>query len=131
MRPGPPRGETAELEIVVTDDMADEETRDTPAVYGMSSMVRHMAVVCRQILEPHLEVGEVGVGDEVDIDCRIPVPVGSPVRLIATVAKVAPQQLVCEVLVRSGGLLAARGSYGLRVVEHQQFTDDVAERRGG
>lgn len=129
MRPGPPRGETAELTIVVTAAMAEQPTPDGPAIYGMSAMLVHMAEVSHTILEPHLEAGEIGVGDQGDVDRRVLVTAGSEVRLIATVAKVAPQQLVCEVLVRSGGLLAARGSYTWRVVQASDFTVEVRDRR--
>ena len=125
MRPGPPRGEAAELELVVTEDMLEAPQGDVPAVYGLPAMVAHMSRVARTILAPHLEPGEIGIDDTADIDRRIPVRVGATVRLLATVANVAPQKLVCEVLIRSGGLLVARGSHTLRVVDAATFRREM------
>ena len=129
MRPGPPRGEAAELSVMVTADMTETPTPGGPQVYGMPAMLIHMAEVSHTILAPHLEPGEIGVGDAGDVDRRVLATVGTEVRLIATVAKVGPQQLVCEVLVRTGGLLAARGSYTFRVMQASDFTSMVSERR--
>lgn len=117
------------MTVLVTAAMAEQPTPDAPAIYGMPAMLVHMAEVSHTILKPHLEAGEIGVGDQGDVDRRVSVTVGNEVKYIATVAKVAPQQLVCEVLVRSGGLLAARGSYTLRVVQAADFATEVRDRR--
>lgn len=125
MRPGPPRGETTELTITVSESMTDPSSGPIPPTYGLDAMVVHMGQVSQQILAPHLEPGEIGIGDKADIDRRIPVTIGASVRLIASVAKVGPQELVCEVLLRSGGLLIARGSCTLRVVDAASFARDI------
>lgn len=126
MRPGPPRGEQADLQVVVTEEMLEPSHGDLPGIYGLPAMVGHMGRVARMILEPHLEAGEIGVDDQADIDRRLPVTVGTTVTLLATVAKVAPQQLVCEVLLRANGLLVARGSHTLRVVDADTHGRDIA-----
>lgn len=127
MRPGPARGETATLEIVVTDDMtAHVGDREIHPVYGTAALVVHIEQVCRTILEPHLEDGEEGVGYQIDVTHRAPVPVGATVTLTATVAKVGQQELVCEVLVRSENALVARGSFTQRVVDLAAFRESIA-----
>ena len=127
MRPGPARGETATIEIVVTPDMtARIGDREIHPVYGTAALVVHVEQVCRELLEPHLEEGEEGVGYQVDVTHRTPVPVGATVTLTATVAKVGSQELVCEVLARSGNALVARGSFTQRVVDLEQFRASIA-----
>lgn len=113
------------MDIVVTQDMTSDVSA-TARVYGSVALVGHMEQVCREILEPHLEDGEDAVGHGVDITHRAPVPVGANVTLTATVAEVRPQQLKCEVLVRQGGRLVARGSFTQRVVKVTEFDAEVA-----
>jgi fluoroacetyl-CoA thioesterase len=130
MRPGPPRGETATLEVTVTPDMtARVAGEEVHPVYGTAALVGHVEEVCRQLLVPHLEAGEEGVGAAIEVHHRAPVPVGETVTLVATVASVGPTTLVCEVLARHGGTLVARGSFEQRVVPLETFRAEVEARR--
>lgn len=129
MRPGPARGETATLEVEVTPDMtARVDDAEIHPVYGTAALVQHMEQVCRQILVPHLEDGEEGVGYSIEATHRAPIPVGARIVLTATVAKVGPGSLVCEVIVRDGPALVARGSFEQRIVPLADFRSRVAER---
>jgi fluoroacetyl-CoA thioesterase len=130
MRPGPPRGATATLEVTVTPDMS-ARVGDTQihAVYGTQPLVGHVEQVCRQLLEPHLEAGEEGVGSRLELEHRAPVPVGETITLVATVASVQQRKLVCEVLVRHGGLIVARGSFEQSLVDVERFEAEVEARR--
>jgi fluoroacetyl-CoA thioesterase len=131
MRPGPPRGETATLEVTVTPDMtARVDGTEIHPVYGTAAIVGHIEQLCRQLLVPHLEPGEEGVGASIEVHHRAPVPVGETVTLVATVATVGPTKLVCEVLARHGGTLVVRGSFEQRVVPLAAFRDEVEVRRG-
>lgn len=131
MRPGPPRGETATLEVVVTSDMtARVDGREIHPVYGTAALVAHMEQVCRQLLVPHLEPGEEGVGHAIEAQHRAPVAVGETIVLTASVANVGPRRLVCEVLVRRGASLVARGSFEQRVVDLDDFRAEVGAAGG-
>jgi fluoroacetyl-CoA thioesterase len=131
MRPGPPRGATATLEVTVTPDMtARVDGTEIHPVYGTAAIVGHIEQLCRQLLVPHLEPGEEGVGASIEVHHRAPVPVGEQITLVATVATVGPTTLVCEVLARHGGTLVARGSFEQRVVPLATFRDEVDARRG-
>jgi fluoroacetyl-CoA thioesterase len=130
MRPGPPRGETATLEVTVTDEMtARLDDVEVHPVYGTTALVQHIEQVCRSLLVPHLEPGEEGVGAYLDVAQRHPVPVGETVTLTATVASVGPTKLVCEVMVRHAGANVARGSFEQRVIELEAFRTEVVSRR--
>jgi fluoroacetyl-CoA thioesterase len=128
MRPGPPRGETATLEVTVTPDMtARVAGQEIHPVYGTHALVQHVEEVCRQLLVPHLEPGEEGVGYHLDVTHRSPVPVGATLTFTATVAEVGPQKLVCEVLVRHGNRLVIRGPFEQRVVTLEAFRLEIAD----
>jgi fluoroacetyl-CoA thioesterase len=127
MRPGPPRGETATLEVTVSSDMtARVAGEEIHPVYGTAALVQHVEEVCRQLLVPHLEPGEEGVGYAIELTHRSPAPVGATLVLTATVQRVGPRQLVCEVLIRNGTRLVARGSFEQRIVAVDDFAAEIA-----
>ena len=87
--------------------MTEPASGPVPATHGLHAMVVHMRQVSQRILAPHLEAGEIGVGDKADIDRRVPVTVGAEVKLLASVANAARRswsRRCCW----SGGLLIAR-----------------------
>lgn len=128
MQTGPPRGETATLEVTVTEEMtAAVGDREIHPVYGTVALVGHIEQLCRTILEPHLDPGEEGVGYAIEARHRAPVPVGAVITLTATVAKVGPHELTCEVLARRGTQIVARGSFEQRVVDATEFSAEVQE----
>jgi fluoroacetyl-CoA thioesterase len=130
MRPGPPRGATATLEVTVSPEMtARLDDVEVHPVYGTTALVQHVEQVCRSLLVPHLEPGEEGVGAVIEVSQRLPVPVGETVTLTATVASVGPTSLVCEVMARHAGANVARASFEQRVVDLEGFRAEVAARR--
>jgi fluoroacetyl-CoA thioesterase len=131
MRPGPARGTSVDDTFVVTPDMAARVAgREIHPVYGTVALVADIERLCRQLLEPHLEPGEEGVGGRLELVHRAPVPVGEEVTLTASVAAVRTDSLVCEVIARHGGMIVARGSFEQRLVELARFRADVDARRG-
>lgn len=127
MRPGPPRGETATLEVTVTEAMtARVAGQQIHPVYGTAALVQHVEEVSRRLLVPHLEPGEEGVGYQIEVTHRAPVPIGAKLVLTAEVAQVGAQRLICEVLVRNGSRIVARGSFEQRVVTREEFEAEVA-----
>lgn len=130
MRPGPPRGETTTLEVVVEPQKSARIAgREIHAVYGTVPLVADIERLCREVLEPHLEPGEEGVGGRLELLHRAPVPVGETVSLVATVASVGPTSLTCEIVARHAGTIIARGSFEQRLVQTEQFQADIDARR--
>lgn len=122
MQPGPARGETASIEVTVSPSMAARVGGDTiHPVYGTTAMVQHVEQVCRELLVPHLEPGEEGVGFRIELLHRAPAPIGAAVVLTATVAKSSRNEVVCEVVVRHGATMIARGTFEQRVVDLEEF----------
>lgn len=130
MRPGPPRGATSTLDVVVTAEMAAHAAASPPVpVCGTAALCRLVERICRDLLEPHLEHDEEGIGAALELAYRVPVPVGETMSLTATVAVVGPTKLVCEVLVRHGGQNAARGSFEQLVVSSATLREEIDGRR--
>lgn len=126
MQPGPPRGTTEVLDVTVTRDMAATVDGEViHEVYGTQAIVGHMQQVCRNLLVDHLEPGEEGVGSHLDLSQRAPVPLGAEVQLVATVAQVSAQRLMCEVVVRHAGRMVARGSLDQRIVRTRDFAAEI------
>ena len=130
MRPGPPRGDTTTLDVVVSSDMAAHAGESPPVpVCGTAALCRLVERICREVLEPHLESDEEGVGTALELAYRVPVPVGETMNLTATVAVVGPTKLVCEVLVRHAGQNVARGSFEQQLVSSSTLHEEIASRR--
>lgn len=130
MRPGPPRGATSTLEVTVTPDMtAYAQADQAPPVCGAAALAALVERIGRELLEPHLESGEEGLGAALELSYRVPVPVGEAMTLTATVAVVGPAKLVCEVLVRHAGANVARGSFEQVLIPTADLAAEVDARR--
>lgn len=117
MRP-PPVGAQATLTVTVTAAMAAAfEDEVVHPVYGTAALVRHAEQVSRRLLTPGLEEGEEGVGAEVWVRQKAPVPVGGEVELVADVLEATPRRLVTAVVVRHAGRVVARARFTQVVVD--------------
>ena len=125
MRPGPPRGATVTIEVTVpATSPADTDLR--LPTYTTATLAADVERVCRGLLDPHLEAGEIAVGVRLELLHRAPVPVGERITLTATVATVQPGGLTCEIQARHGGTIVARGSFEQRIVASTTFDAEVA-----
>jgi predicted thioesterase len=121
MRPGPARGTTETVEVVVDASMTDaghatEVADDTPPVLGSLALAAVVTRACRDLLAPHLDAQELAVPGRLDLIHRTPIPVGTPVRFEVTVQMVEPTRVTCEVLLRTPSGVAARASYEQEVL---------------
>lgn len=126
MRPGPARGDSEQLEVVVTQEMtATVDGRQIHPIYGTRALVAHIEQVCRALLEPHLEPDEEGVGHRIEAVHIAPARVGASLVVTATVADVGPRRLLCEIAVREGTRLVANGAFEQRVVDREAFAAEI------
>lgn len=89
-------GERAEVRFVVTEAMCP--AFDGVVVHHVCStwtIIQYMEVAGRKALLPHLEPHEEGVGSHASCDHLAPAPLGSEVRVVATVTKRSDRELVC------------------------------------
>jgi predicted thioesterase len=121
MRPGPARGTTETVEVVVDGSMTDAGHAtaldgDLPPVLGSLAMIAVVSRVCRDLLAPHLEAQELAVPGRLELIHRTPIPVGTRVAFEATVQMVEPSRVTCEVLLRTSAGVAARAAYEQEVL---------------
>jgi predicted thioesterase len=126
MRPGPARGTSTVLEVSIDASMTDAGAAtavadDFPATLGTLAMADLVARVARELLQEHLEPGELAVPGRLEIVHRSPVRVGTVVQLEATVQMVEPTRVTCEILVRTPLGVAARTSYEQEVVPRSEW----------
>jgi predicted thioesterase len=121
MKPELKVGNTAEVTAVVTEDMCPAfDGIVVHRVYSTWSMAHHMELAARQVLAPHLEPHEEGIGSHLSIDHVAPAPVGHTVRVVAEAVELGPTTLVCRVeayrLGRERPVLIGRGRQVQRVL---------------
>lgn len=131
MRPGPARGERLERRLTVEDTLtARVGEREIHPVLGTVPLAAEMERICRELLEPHLEEHEEGIGYALSLEHHSPAPVGAALTVVAEVAAVDTRRLVCEVSVRdAAGRLVASGSFDQRIVAAAAFAAHLDERR--
>ena len=100
MKPGMEVGREEQIEISVTEDMfAAFEGEVIHRVYSTVAMTYHMEWVSRKIILPFLESHEEGMGASVQLKHFAPSPLGSKVRLIASLHEVRGNVIVTKVTV--------------------------------
>jgi fluoroacetyl-CoA thioesterase len=123
MRFGPPRGDSTTVELTVTPDLAAPVVPGGVPLCTAPALLQAADEVARDLLVPHLEPGEFPTVVALDVNLRGPLPVGSELTLTATVASVTSAKLVCEVLVRRGTAIVARGSVEHLVVDGHEYAE--------
>lgn len=117
-------GLLARVELTVTDaDTAqalgsgDVPVLGTPRLLALAEAATVAATAAR------IDPGITTVGTRVELEHRIPTPVGRTVRAEATLAKVDGRRLLFEVVVRDGPTVVAEGRVERTVVDRHRFLD--------
>jgi len=117
-------GLQARVELTVTDaDTAqalgsgDVPVLGTPRVLALAEAATVAATAAR------LDVGTTTVGTRVELDHRVPTPVGRTVVAEATLSKVDGRRLLFEIRVRDGETVVADGRVERVVVDRHRFVE--------
>ena len=117
-------GLQARVELTVTDaDTAqalgsgDVPVLGTPRVLALAEAATDAATAAR------LDVGTTTVGTRVELDHRVPTPVGRTVVAEATLSKVDGRRLLFEIRVRDGETVVADGRVERVVVDRHRFVE--------
>ena len=129
MRPGPPRGDSHDVELTVTDDLAASTAPGLPPVATVPAVLAIGERACRELVAPHLEDGEAVVVAKLDLSVRSPLPVGAVATVTATVALGTPSSVTYEILARHRGNMVARGSLEHRVVDTHTLAAEIEARQ--
>jgi len=124
MKDGLVPGVQREVSFVVEDSMSPIfDGRQVHRVCATWTLVHYMELAGRLVLIDFLDEGEEGVGSHVSCDHLAPAPVGSTVRVEATVRDVTDRELVCDVVAMRESHVVATG----RTVQ-KVFPRDVLKR---
>jgi fluoroacetyl-CoA thioesterase len=131
MQPTLKVGNTAEVQIEVTEDMCPAfDGVVVHRVYSTWSMAHHMELAARKVLAEHLEEHEEGIGSHLSIDHIAPCVIGRTVRVEAEAVELEGNTLVCDVTAWDGGRLLGRGRQVQRVLPKStlaRLIDSAAE----
>src|SRR4051794_8206031 len=91
-------GETATLDVVVTEDMTVDFSELGPVhpVYATYTMAKHFEEVGRKLLLRHLDDGEEGLGRSVSVEHLAPSWIGDRLAIEARCTAVDGNRLTCE-----------------------------------
>jgi predicted thioesterase len=129
MRPGPPRGASATIELPVADDRVAAAAPAVAPTLSGPGLAAAAEAACHELFDAHLEKGDVATIASLDLQLRAPVPLGATLEITASVADVRPTGLVCEILARRNGVIVARGSVEHRVLAEDELAAEVAAQR--
>ena len=130
MRPGLLPGLRVELSVVVTPEMCPHfDGRLHHPVCATWTLVNHMEVAGRRLLEPYLDENEEGVGAHISIDHRSPAPIGSEIGVSAEVESLAHNRLVTKMLAWCGERLLATGKFVQVVLEKERLAAILEQAR--
>ncbi|MEJ3745397.1 thioesterase [Actinomycetes bacterium KLBMP 9797] len=129
--PGIAAGLTARVELTVTDaDTAqavgsgDVPVLGTPRVLALAEAATVAATASR------MAPGMTTVGVRVELDHKLPTPVGRTVAALARLAKVDGRRLLFEVIVAEGSVTVAEGRIERMLVDRQRFVAKAFDERG-
>ncbi len=90
-------GETADLDVVVTEEMTVrfDELGPVHPVYATYTMAKHFEEAGRTLLLRHLEPGEAGIGRSVAVEHLAPSWVGDAIRVTARFLEFRGNRLTC------------------------------------
>ena len=128
MKPGLQIGQSAELEITVTPDMAarfpDEFVHD---LYSTSALVHHMEWAARKTIFSYLEPHEEGMGFHIDIHHLMLTPIGMKVTIKATITDIRDHKVECDVEAFNWRGKVAKGVIVQSIVERSWLERKIRE----
>ncbi|HEY9772336.1 MAG TPA: hypothetical protein V6C81_00850 [Planktothrix sp.] len=128
MKPGLKIGDSAEVEIVVTEDMvAGFGGQVIHRLYCTSALVQHMEWAARKVLEPYFEAHEEGVGCNVECSHLALTLPGCTVKVKATLTEIRERKIVCEVEAFNARGKIARGSVTQSIIEREWLAEKMNE----
>ncbi len=99
-------------------------------VFSTPSMVKLMEYCARQVLEPHLELGEESVGVDVHISHTSATPAGNKIRAHARVLEVQKNVILFEVWADDDWGEIGRGTHRRAVIQTRQFAERLSKHKG-
>ncbi len=107
--------------VVKQEDLAVFHGEVLHAVCSTFSLARHMEWSSRLFFIEMKEADEEGVGTHLTIDHYSPAFVGDELEIMATVSALTGNELICDVVVKVGDRLIAKGKTGQRMLKRDRL----------
>lgn len=130
MRPGLAPGLKIDLSVTVTPEMCPHfNGRLHHPVCATWTLVNHMEIAGRRLLEPFLDGDEEAVGAHVSVDHRAPAPIGATLTVIAEVESTSDSRLVTKMSAWCGPRLLATGKFVQVVLKKERLAAILDQAR--
>jgi len=128
MKPGLQTGQTAEIEVEISNTMlANFDGRPVHNLYSTSALVNHMEWVARKVILPYLEEHEEVMNSYVEVShLTLSLP-GMKVRVKAVVSRIRDKKIVCDIEAFNSRGKIARGSITQSLIEKQWLDRKMKE----
>jgi predicted thioesterase len=115
-------GITGRHELVVTRALTvGAHLEGMPLVFATPMMIMAMEAAANEALRPHLPLGWITVGSEVNVRHLAPTPIGRTVTATARVVEVSGRSLVFELEAHDGVRKVGEGTHGRAAVHLESF----------
>lgn len=115
-------GDTMVFETNVTEHkLARFDAGLVHPVYSTFALGKDAEWACRLFVLEMKEAGEEGIGSYLSIEHLYPAPLGSKVRITATLEKVEKNEIVCSYIAEANGHVIAKGRQSQRIIDKQKF----------
>src|SRR5688500_7991008 len=115
-------GDKKIYETTVTEDkLAQFDAGLVHPVYSTFALGKDAEWACRLFVLEMKEPGEEGIGSYLSIAHVYPAPLGSRVRIEATVAEVSGNEIVCNFEAFANGFLIATGKQSQKIINKSRF----------
>lgn len=116
-------GDTRKHDFKVTEDhLATFKSGTVHRVCSTFVLAREMEWASRLFMPDMCETHEEGVGTMLHIDHKSPAFVGEEVLILAKVARVEKNELICEIEVTCEGRIVALGKTGQKIMSRDKIT---------
>jgi predicted thioesterase len=115
------------LTTVTEDKLARFDAGLVHPVYSTFALGKDVEWACRLFVLEMKEDGEEGVGSYLQIEHLYPAPIGSTVKIIATIESVTGNEVACSYVAIANGFEIARGLQGQKIINKERF-DRLVDR---
>jgi fluoroacetyl-CoA thioesterase len=121
-------GDKKVYETTVTEDkLACFEAGMVHPVYSTFALGKDAEWACRLFVLEMKETGEEGIGSYLSIEHCYPAPLGSQVRIEATLEKISGNEVICNYEAFANGFLIAVGKQSQKIIDKSRF-DNLIKR---
>jgi fluoroacetyl-CoA thioesterase len=121
-------GDKKVFETVVSEEkLAQFDAGLVHPVYSTFSLGKDVEWACRLFVLEMKEEGEEGIGAYLSIEHLYPAPLGSHVRIVATLESVNGNEIVCGYEAFANGFLIASGKQSQKIIDKARF-DQLIKR---